>query len=49
MFTRDEKCAMIEEYPVTTKARQEYLEMMWEIAKEEYLDGVRLSVNAQER
>lgn len=41
MFTRKELSAMIEEYQKTTKARQEYLSMMWEIAKEEYLDGVR--------
>ena len=32
---------LIEEYQETTKARQEYLSMMWNIAKEEYLDGVR--------
>lgn len=41
MFTRKELSAMIEEYQKTTKARQEYLTMMWEIAKEEYLDGIR--------
>ena len=41
MFTRRELSAMIEEYQKTTKARKEYLSMMWEIAKEEYLDGIR--------
>lgn len=41
MFTRRELSGMIEEYQKTTKARQEYLTMMWEIAKEEYLDGIR--------
>ena len=41
MFTRRELSAMIEEYQETTKARQEYLSMMWEIAKEEYLNGIR--------
>ena len=39
-FTNKELRSMIEEYQETTGARKQYLEMMWEIAKEEYLDGV---------
>lgn len=41
MFTSRELRDMVEEYQKTTKARQDYLSTMWEIAKEEYLDGIR--------